>query len=144
MSIPSPIAVKKQLDAKRASETTQPEKESSSTNSRKKSTGSSSQGARSSRGSGEKGRTSKSSSTNSENTVRSPRKATPKNSDQRPFIERNPHLTQKLQHHEGLQTLLSSMGGSEVRRNAGNNRAPRTVPRPTSKAKQSTNKKENN
>lgn len=123
MSTPSPIALKKQLDAKRANEPTQPEKPASSRSA-----------------SSRKGKGSAESNAASESTARSPRKATPKKSDQKPFIERNPHLTQKLEHHEGLKTLLSSMGGSD-RRN-GNTRAPRTVPRPNSKAKQSTNKKE--
>ena len=160
MNIPSPVAVKKLIDEKRASEPTQPEKVSSRfTKSTRTGTTSSEDGPKvresisttSKKNSSTKrtnsGRSKEVSETmGNEHQNFSTKRIKSDEKSKKPFV-RPEHLTQKpLRNNQDLEALKKSLERSSTRKSAGNNRAPHKVPRTggTSRVKGRNSNKENN
>lgn len=150
MNIPSPVAVKKLIDEKRASEPTQPEKDSKENRSRSNSKKSRPNSPRSSAGKNTSSRE-RSSREVTETTGNGHQNSSTKRikfdeKSKKPFV-RPEHLTQKpLRNNQDLEALKKSLERSSTRKIAGNNRAPHKVPRTggTSRVKGRNSSKENN
>lgn len=114
MNAPTPASMKKMHDEKRATESTQPVKDSQKSSKPSSTQQFPERKSESPRKSGEKVRTGKSTSSigTSENTDRSPRSSKHQKTDdgqKKPFV-RQKHLTQKpLSNHEGLGSLRRSL-----------------------------------
>lgn len=140
MNIPSPVAVKKLIDEKRACEPTQPEKDSKGNRSRSNS--------KKSRPNSPRERSSRevSETTGNGHQNSSTKRIKSDEKSKKPFV-RPEHLTQKpLRNNQDLEALKKSLERSSTRKSAGNNRAPHKVPRTggTSRVKGRNSNKENN
>lgn len=150
MNIPSPVAVKKLIDEKRACEPTQTEKDPKGNRSRSNSKKSRLNSPRSSAGKNTSSRE-RSSREVSETTGNghqnfSTKRIKSDEKSKKPFV-RPEHLTQKpLRNNQDLEALKKSLERSSTRKSAGNNRAPHKVPRTggTSRVKGRNSNKENN